>query len=174
MNPKNVVEYFMEEELWSKLNQEERIYKTDVGLFGTSDIYILWKFFENLNLSPSDIFIDLGSGDGRVTLLAGCYCASIGIEYDKKLIEISKHHKEKLGADVKFIRGNFEELDVSRATVLFSFSDRFWTNVMVRKLQREFKGVLYVYQGVYLPEGIKKGPTLWVDQIPIIMYDFTR
>jgi hypothetical protein len=75
-------------------------------------------------LTPADYLIDLGSGDGRIVIAAakkGINAA--GIEFNQDLIEFSKKNAEKEGVADKtdFIKADFFEYDLSKATVITMF-----------------------------------------------------
>ena len=144
------------------------VFKTSKGIFGVSDLEILNKFFEKIKLNGN--FLDLGSGDGRVVFLASLFCNATGVEFEKDLVDLSEKYKKELNFNCEFICDNFENLDFSKYNILFSYSDSFFSDKFVEKLKKEFKGILYVYQGVFLPE-LKKGKTIWIEQIPIISYE---
>ncbi len=73
-------------------------------------------------VSPHDIVYDLGSGDGRIIVMAAKdYGAnSVGIEIDPLRLYWSKLNiwRHSLQSKVKVIRGNFFKLDLSEATVV--------------------------------------------------------
>ncbi|MDD3175413.1 MAG: class I SAM-dependent methyltransferase [Candidatus Nanoarchaeia archaeon] len=144
------------------------VFKTSKGIFGVSDLEILNKFFKKINLNEN--FLDLGSGDGRVVFLASLFCNATGVEFEKDLVDLSEKYKKELNFNCEFICDNFENLDFSKYNILFSYSDSFFSDKFVEKLKKEFKGTLYVYQGVFLPN-LKKGKTIWIEQIPIISYE---
>jgi SAM-dependent methyltransferase len=144
------------------------VFKTSKGIFGVSDLEILNTFFENIKLNGN--FLDLGSGDGRVVFLASLFCNATGVEFEKDLVDLSEKYKKELNLNCDFICDDFENLDFSKYSVLFSFSDNFFSEKFIQKLKKEFKGTLYVYQGVFLPS-LKKGKTIWIEQTPIISYE---
>lgn len=166
MNFLDLNKFFEERDLdYRKSNKY--VYKTSKGIFGVSNLSVLYDFFSEINLKGN--FLDLGSGDGRVVFLASLFCDATGVEFEKELFDLSEKYKKELNLQCDFICGDFEEVDFSKFDNLFSFSDNFFTDNFISKLKKEFKGTLYVYQGVFLPE-LKKGKTFWIGQIPIISY----
>ncbi|MGE0793700.1 MAG: methyltransferase domain-containing protein, partial [Candidatus Woesearchaeota archaeon] len=145
------------------------VFKTSKGIFGVSDLEILNEFFQKINLQGN--FLDLGSGDGRVVFLASLFCNASGVEFEKSLIDLSEKYKKELNLSCNFICDDFNNIDFSKFDVLFSYSDNFFSKEFVNKLKNEFKGKLYIYQGVFLPE-LKKGKTIWIKQTPIISFEF--
>jgi SAM-dependent methyltransferase len=160
------------EEYFAKL--PNKVHDTQKGIFGVTDISIFHQFCKKINLNKSDYFVDLGSGDGRVAIVASLFCETKGIEFDAELVEESKNHNEALNTSAEFLCTDYEEYDFSKTTVVFSFSDHPFSKNMITKLQEEFTGTLYIYEGIFLPENIKKGKTIWIGQTPIISYQFTQ
>jgi len=76
-------------------------------------------------VSPSDLVVDLGSGDGRIPILAAKSFGSrgLGIELNGDLVAYSVREAQRagVGARVKFVRGDIFETDFSQATVVTLF-----------------------------------------------------
>jgi precorrin-6B methylase 2 len=75
-------------------------------------------------VTPDDVVIDLGSGDGRTVIAAAQRGArALGIEYDTDLVALSRAEAVRAGvADrARFVEGDMYEADVSQATVLALF-----------------------------------------------------
>lgn len=78
---------------------------------------------------PKEVFLDIGSGDGRVVITAaknyGCH--SIGIEQDPSKIALAQENAEKAGVShlVTFIQGDFHTVQWPRADVgyVYLFSE---------------------------------------------------
>ncbi|MFP4118925.1 MAG: hypothetical protein ACLFTH_02615 [Candidatus Woesearchaeota archaeon] len=149
------------------------VHDTEKGIFGVSDLKVIFEFFKKIGLSDTDVFVDLGSGDGRVVLVASLFSKAIGIEYDQELIAESAEAVKAMASEAEFYAKDYEAFDYSQATVLFSYADHPFTPTFIEKLKTEFNGLLYVYQGVFLPEGVLKGRTVWIGQTPLISYDFS-
>jgi len=145
------------------------VFKTSKGIFGVSDLEVIDEFFKQINLNSTNKFLDLGSGDGRVVFVASSFCKATGVEFELSLVHLSEKYKKHLNAYCTFICDDFEKIDLSKYDVLFSFSDNFFSEQFVQKLKKEFRGTLYIYQGIFLPN-LPKGKTIWVGQIPIISY----
>jgi len=168
-----VINFFESLDNSNKESEKSLVWDTEKGIFGTSDLNILKKFFEKIGLEKTDYFVDLGSGDGRVCILASLFSKAVGIEFDKDLFEDSLKNADILGiSDVEFINSDYESFDFSKASIIFSYADHFFSKEFINKLKKDFHGVFYVYQGVFTPEGLTKGPTIWIDGIPIISYYF--
>src|SRR3989338_6809376 len=87
--------------------------ETEKGFWGISACEEVYELFKKLELSKYKNFLDLGSGDGRVVLIASLFVKnSAGIEYDKELYNISLKIKEKLKIkNANFINGDYLEHD---------------------------------------------------------------
>lgn len=168
-----IIDYFKTIDNNKKANNTY-IYKTEKGIFGVSDLEKVQKFFEKINLTHTDAFLDLGSGDGRVTILASNYCNAYGVEFEKVLVNESETHARQLNSKSNFKCNDFNNLDFSKYNVIFSFSDQFFSKQLIIKMKKEFTGILYIYEGIFLPDRVKKGKTIWVDQTPIISYEFNK
>ncbi len=80
------------------------------------------KMLKMADVKPTDVVIDLGSGDGITVITAAKQFGvrATGIEYNPDMVELSKRNAQKEGvADrTEFIRGDIFVTDFSRATVL--------------------------------------------------------
>ena len=95
----------------------------DVRWFPTPQ-QLVEKMLDMAKITPSDFLIDLGSGDGRTVITAakrGVH--GIGIEYDPKMVELSRKNalKEGVTDKVEFIETDLFGYDFSRATVVTMF-----------------------------------------------------
>ena len=82
------------------------------------------KMLDMAKVTPQDIVMDLGSGDGRNVIAAAKRGArAIGVEYNPKMVELSRRLAKEAGvADrATFIEGDMFEADISKATVLALF-----------------------------------------------------
>jgi SAM-dependent methyltransferase len=150
-----------------------KVYTTTKGIFGTTNIELFKLFCEKINLENYKSFLDLGSGDGRVCILANEYTEAKGVEFEEELIKKSREHAKKLSSDVKFICEDFQKINYAEYDILFSFADNFFSELFINKLKKEFKGTLFIFQGIYTPENISKGKTIWLNSLtPIYQYHF--
>ena len=75
-------------------------------------------------VTPDDLVMDLGSGDGRNIIAAARRGArGIGVEYNPDMVTLSRRLAEEAGVSDKatFVQGDMYEADVSKATVLALF-----------------------------------------------------
>ena len=73
-------------------------------------------------VGPNDVVYDLGSGDGRIPIIAAQkYGArAVGIELDPRLVELSRRTaiEAEVSDRVSFILGDLLEADLAQATVV--------------------------------------------------------
>jgi SAM-dependent methyltransferase len=82
------------------------------------------KMLDMAKVTPSDYVIDLGSGDGRTVITAAKRGAkAMGIEYNPKMVELSKQNAAKAGVTDKatFVKADLFKTDFSQATVITLF-----------------------------------------------------
>ncbi|MDP6102116.1 MAG: hypothetical protein QF579_02240 [Dehalococcoidia bacterium] len=107
-----------------------RTYNTAVGQFAPSPILEVYAALEYLlesgAIETSGLFLDAGSGDGRVVALAALVhgLPTVGVEYDDELVGQSRHHFESLrslglrGASKVILQGDFGDDDTYAKTGL--------------------------------------------------------
>jgi SAM-dependent methyltransferase len=82
------------------------------------------KMLDIAKVTPQDIVIDLGSGDGRTVITAAKRGArAFGIEYNPDMVELSKHNATAAGVADKatFQKADLFETDLSQASVITMF-----------------------------------------------------
>jgi hypothetical protein len=82
------------------------------------------KMLDLAKVTPNDLVMDLGSGDGRNIIAAAKRGArAIGVEYNPDMVELSRRLAKEAGVGDKatFIQGDMYEADISKATVLALF-----------------------------------------------------
>ena len=85
----------------------------------------LIKILHKINLSPTDVLVDLGCGDGRVLFHAAfMQCSkSIGFELNQELAQQVDEKIKELGLEesVSVICMDFLKADISEATVIYLY-----------------------------------------------------
>ena len=82
------------------------------------------RMLDMAKLTPNDYLMDLGSGDGRTVITAAKRGArATGVEYNPKMVELSRRNaqKEGVGEKAQFVHGDIFETDFSKATVITLF-----------------------------------------------------
>ena len=85
---------------------------------------LVGRMLDIANVTAADYVIDLGSGDGRTVIAAAKRGAkALGVEYNPKMVELSKTNAEKAGVADKatFVKADLFKTDFSQATVLTLF-----------------------------------------------------
>jgi len=104
---------------------------------------IVYQMLELAAVTKDDVVYDLGSGDGRIVILAAQKYGArgVGIELDPKLIDISRQIARTADvADlVTFIQGDLFQADISAATVVTLFLSPSVNSELEPKLRRELR-----------------------------------
>lgn len=127
---------------------------TEKGFWGTIPADDILEIFNKINLKNFKSFLDLGSGDGKIVLIASLFTKAAGIEFDKDLIKISNEMKNELNSKADFIEGDYFEHDLSGCDLIFINPDQNFYK-LEEKLRKEFKGKLVAYEDVYKPINMK-------------------
>ena len=146
---------------------------TEKGFWGAAITEHIYEFFKKIKLQNYKNFIDFGSGDGKVVLIASLFgIKATGIEFDKDLIKTSKKIRDKLKLKANFIQGDFLKHDISKYDIIFVNPDKGFEHDLEDKLIKEMnpKTKLFVYNQIFLPRFLKKRKSYWFDQVPIIEY----
>jgi SAM-dependent methyltransferase len=95
------------------------------------------------HVTPDDVVYDLGSGDGRIVILAAQKYGArgVGVELDPKLVEISRQvaREGEVGDRVSFIQGDLFTADISAATVVTLWLSTSVNMRLEAKLRRELR-----------------------------------
>jgi SAM-dependent methyltransferase len=108
-----------------------------------SDVAVVMKMLEMAQVKPSDVVYDLGSGDGRIVILAAQKFGArgVGVDLNGELVQQSRENAVKAGvADrVTFLQQDLFLTDLSEATVvtLYLFPDV--NRRLMPKLRRELR-----------------------------------
>jgi cyclopropane fatty-acyl-phospholipid synthase-like methyltransferase len=94
-------------------------------------------------VTAADVVYDLGSGDGRIVILAAQKygAAGVGIEIDHRLVEISRRVAEEgqVADRVAFSEGDLFSADISSATVVTMWLSDSVNARLEEKLKRELR-----------------------------------
>lgn len=111
-------------------SQQGQPFKPEVGQGGKDVVWVptpqalVDRMLDMAGVTPQDVVMDLGSGDGITVISAAKRGAkAIGIEYNPKMVELSRQNAEKAGVSDKatFINADLFETDLSQATVITMF-----------------------------------------------------
>ena len=94
-------------------------------------------------ITPGDLVYDLGSGDGRIVILAAQkYGArAVGIELDPRLVQVSREvaREGEVEDRVTFINADLFEADISQATLVTIYLSRGVNARLEPKLRKELR-----------------------------------
>ena len=83
---------------------------------------VVYQMLELAGVTKDDVVYDLGSGDGRIVVLAAQKYGArgVGIELDPRLVEISRQvaRDAQVADRVRFVEGDLFAADISEATVV--------------------------------------------------------
>jgi tRNA/tmRNA/rRNA uracil-C5-methylase (TrmA/RlmC/RlmD family) len=106
-------------------------------------------------LTPRDVLIDLGSGDGRIVIAAAKRgCMAHGYEDNLELLSLSRENARIAGVEdrTKFYLGDFRDVDLNYATVITMFIDRPAHKLLLKKLANLKPGVRLISNTFHLWE----------------------
>ena len=152
------------------------VFSTTYGIYGSSDLRDVYALFQRIGLSRFRSFVDLGSGAGRVALLAALFTASVGIEGDEELHALALEAKEALAQELPSLgrcelkNADYVQEELSGYDILFIYADHNWPESFQDKLLRECRGTALSLHNIFSPGKLKKGKTYWIGQTPFVSY----
>lgn len=112
---------------------------------------------EFAEVSSDDVLYDLGSGDGRIVVMAGKEFGAnaIGVELDPIRLMISRLsiRRHRIGQKVRVIRSNFFKINVEDATVVTLYQGHEINKKIRDKLEKELKKGTRVVSYRFILEG---------------------
>jgi SAM-dependent methyltransferase len=110
--------------------------------FITTPEEVVERMLELAGTRADDLVVDLGSGDGRIVILAARKFGArgLGIELDQRLVQKSREYARAAGvADrVSFVQGDVLTADISKASVVTVYL----LPQLIGQLQQRFTGEL--------------------------------
>lgn len=152
-------------------NGKKPLRSTKVGLWGHYPCEKYHEFFKKIHLEKYKNFIDLGSGDGKVVMIASLFTKSSGIEFDIELYNKSLEIKKKLGIKCELYNSDFQKVNISKYDFVFINPDKGF-KFMEKDIIKTLNGKLFVANNIFQPRFLEKGKSTWIDGIPFI--EFTK
>ena len=125
-------------------------------------------------VTPDDVVYDLGSGDGRIPIIAAQkYGArAVGVELNGRLVELSwQNANEGLVANrVKFVVGNLFQADISGATVVTLYLSASINQQLEPKLRAELKPGTRIVSHDFLIGDWKPDELVKIDEATIYLW----
>jgi SAM-dependent methyltransferase len=104
---------------------------------------VVYEMLALADVTSQDVVFDLGSGDGRIVVLAAQKYGArgVGIEIDPKLVAISRQvaRDAELEHKVSFIEGDLFTADISSATVVTLYLSESINRDLETKLRSELR-----------------------------------
>ena len=153
-------------------NGRKMNWPTDKGYWAVSPIVDLFELFQKTHLKKHKKFIDLGSGDGRATIIANLFTDATGIEFDKELHRIAKRLAKDLNSNAKFINDDYCGVDLGSYDYIFMFPDSPFEENVENKLLKEMKSnsKLVVWGPLFIPEKLKQTKFLEIKGTVVTVY----
>jgi len=127
----------------------------DVSLYAPTPLPVASRMLELAEVQKADVVYDLGSGDGRIVILASRLygCRSVGVEWDAKLVERARRNVERNGvAKLCEIRqGDVLEAKMDDADVIVLYLMPDLLAKLLPELETLRQGVRIVCHGKALP-----------------------
>ena len=137
----------------------------NLGRFDPSPIEIAERMLQLANVTRDDVVYDLGSGDGRIVILAARRYGAhgVGVEIDPQLVWFARQEAKRREVEhlVTFFHGDAVTANVSAATVVTLFLTP-QANLLLRpKLQRELRSGTRVvshehHMGDWAPQRVER------------------
>ena len=114
----------------AQASQTNQQFEPKVGQAGKDVVWVptpqvlVEKMLDMAKVTPQDLVIDLGSGDGRTVITAAKRGANaIGVEYNPDMVALSQRNaaKEGVSARATFVKADLFKTDFSKASVITMF-----------------------------------------------------
>jgi len=146
------------------------IRSTAKGFWGYSICEEVFEIFNRINLQDYSHFLDLGSGDGRVVMIASLFTKATGVEADRTLVKKSRQISQELSSSAEFIHGDFFDHELSKYDILYSFPDTSLHFGLKDKLEKELNGKLILVGPQIFPVPLKKHEEFFINGTKIGIY----
>ena len=179
MNPKLFIQIKKEyDDFYRSLLQRGRLpmWSTENGFWNASTSDEIYETFKKIKLNKSRNFLDIGSGDGKVVLIAALFCKNAeGIEIDDFLHHKALQMQDKFGLkNAAFHNKDFFEHDFSKYDVLFLAPDAPLERGLEKKLLKEMNGKLIHYGHHFHPINLKNEDSFMVNGTMVTLYSNPR
>lgn len=148
------------------------MWSTEKGFWNAAISDEILETFRKLKLHQFNNFLDIGSGDGKVVIIASLFCENAeGIEIDNFLHRIALQIKNKFGiANAVFHNKDFFEHDFSKYDALFLNPDAPLERGLEKKLFKEMNGKLIHYGHHFHPKILRKETSFLINDNLVSIY----
>lgn len=161
--------------LYGELIADSRLARpTKLGYYGAASSDAVHGLFRKIHLEKYSSFIDLGSGDGKIVLIASLFTKAEGIEADSDLIKTGNRIRDRLKISKEkagFIEGDYLDIDLSGYDIIFVNPDSPMYE-LEKKLRREMKddALLIIAGNLYKPLNMKLENSFTIDNVWFWIY----
>ena len=134
------------------------MWSTSKGFWNASSADSIFEAFNKIKLDRFKNFLDIGSGDGKVVLIASLFCKNTeGIEIDSFLHSKAVQIQDKFGLkNTRLHNRDFFEHDFSKYDILFLSPDAPLERGLETKLAKELEGKLLHHGHHFHPRLLSK------------------
>ncbi len=162
------------DEFYSSLLRKGRLpmWSTQKGFWNAAISSEVYETFKKIELNAFKNFIDLGSGDGKVVLIASLFCDTAeGVEADDFLHNKSIEVRDKLGIkNAVFHNKDIYDHAIGNYDLIFLNPDAPLERGIEKKLLSEMKGKLLLYGHHFPPRFLKKEQSFAIGGTLISVY----
>jgi len=130
--------------------------------YAGSPLLVIDAALQAAHVTPADVVMDIGSGDGRVCVVAAKVygCLAVGIELDSNLVKLSRNVVLRNGVQnlVTILHEDVLRSDLSRATIVVCYHQADFLTLLRPQLERLRKGTRIICLDY---------PPPWLDMEPV-------
>jgi tRNA/tmRNA/rRNA uracil-C5-methylase (TrmA/RlmC/RlmD family) len=144
----------------------------DHGVWAPSLPKEIYKIFERYS-DKKKTFLDLGSGDGLVVMIAALFFKhATGIELEKEFYDKSEKMNEELQINnITLINDDFFNQDISSYDIMFIAPDKEFSLKLENKFEKELNGLLIVYSSIFQPKTLKQVNHFETHHFDVFIYE---
>lgn len=148
------------------------MWSTSKGFWNASISDDVFELFKKLKLDSYRNFVDLGSGDGKVVLIASLFGVNAhGIEVDDYLHNVATTMKKRFSIrNAKFFKKDFLDHNLSNYDFVFIAPDAPLERGLSDKLMKELNGRLVVYGPHFHPTKLNKEKHFFVNDTKVGLF----
>ena len=148
------------------------MWSTQKGFWNASISDEVYGAFNKFGIGKFKNFLDIGSGDGKVVMIASLFCKNAeGVEADKFLHGKALEMQRKLAIkNASFHNNDFLKHDFSKYDVLFSSPDAPMARGLENKLLKEMTGKFIHFGHHFHPASLKKEDSFLINGTLVSLY----
>lgn len=145
---------------------------TGIGFWGGAIAEEVFEAFKRIKLHRFNSFLDLGSGDGRVVLIASLFgVKAVGVEIDDELFQKSLGIQRKLNMpNAVFYNNDYFDHNLYGYDIIFCNPDQPLERGLEKKLLNEMNGKLILYGHHFHPKNLNKEDSFIINGTLVTVY----